>query len=113
MNLLTKPDSKYQPLVVPEAKELGIKHPDKENTWKNESKRRKMSIKATPEHKGQKQFKCDICNAEFISKQRMKGHIAIVHEGKREFICDICNTQFTLLRIVKKSSGRVVGSNPG
>ena len=37
MDLLTKRESEYQPLAVLEAKDLGIKHPDEENTWKNES----------------------------------------------------------------------------
>ena len=55
MDLLTKKESEYLPLVVPKAKELGIKQPDEENTtWKNELKRRKMPIKTTSEHKGQK-----------------------------------------------------------
>ena len=34
-------------------------------------------------HEGKKQFKCDICNAEFTSKHGMKGHIAAIHEGKK------------------------------
>ena len=33
-------------------------------------------------HEGKKQ-KCDICNADFKSKQGMKGHIATLHGGKR------------------------------
>ena len=58
MDLLTKQESDYQPLVVPKTTELGIKQPDEENTtWKNEFlKRRKMTIKTTSEHKGHKQF---------------------------------------------------------
>ena len=31
---------------------------------------------------GKKQFKCDICNAEFTSKHGMRGHIVRIHEGK-------------------------------
>ena len=70
MDLLTKKESEYLPLVVPKGKELGIKQPDEENTtWKNELKRRKMPIKTTSEHKGHKQFKCDICNANFVLKK--------------------------------------------
>ena len=66
MDLLTKKESEYLTLVVPKAKELGIKQPDEENTtWKNELKRRKMPIKTTSEHKGHKQYICDICNASF------------------------------------------------
>ena len=84
MDLLTKHESEYEPLVVPEAKELGIKHPDEENTtWKNELKRRKMSIKTTSEYKGHKQFKCDICNANFGRKSSLNQHVANVHEGKK------------------------------
>ena len=32
-------------------------------------------------NEGKKPFKCDICNAQFTSKNGMKGHIATIHEG--------------------------------
>ena len=41
-----------------------------------------------------KQFKCDICNAEFTSKHGMKGHIATIHGGKKAFKCVICEANF-------------------
>ena len=44
---------------------------------KIESKRRKVSIKAASVHGGkQKQFKCDICNAEFGRKGNLNKHVA-------------------------------------
>ena len=105
MDLLTKHVSEYQPLVVSVAKELGIKHPDEENTWKNDSKRRKMSITTTSEHKGHKQFKCDICNAIYGRRGNLNKHVATVHEGSKQFNCDICNAKFgqkgDLNRLVK------------
>ena len=42
-------------------------------------------------HEGQKQFKCDICNAKFGHKCNLNKH---VHEGKKQFKCDICNAHF-------------------
>ena len=45
-------------------------------------------------HERKKQFKCDLCNAQFITKQSMKVHISTVHEGTKQFKCDICNAMF-------------------
>ena len=58
-----KQEPKSQPSPIPE---LQITHPEKESIRKIESKRSKVSVKTASGHKGKKQFKCDICNAEFI-----------------------------------------------
>ena len=49
-------------------KELEIKNQDEQNNQKNESKRRKVSMKTASGHKGKENFKCSICNVNF--KQR-------------------------------------------
>ena len=76
------------------AKELEIKHQGEKNTWKNEAKRRKVSIKTAPGQKGKEKFKCGICDADFGQKGNLNQHVATVHEGKKLFECDICNTKF-------------------
>ena len=53
-----EPDS--QPSGIHEAKEIETKHQDDENTWKDKSKRRKLSIKTASE---KEHFKCDIKRA--------------------------------------------------
>ena len=45
-------------------------------------------------HEGKKQFKCDICNANFGQKGDRNRHVTTVHEGKKPFKCDICNAKF-------------------
>ena len=72
--------SDSQPLVVLESKELKNNHPDVENNWKNESKRRK--IKTSSDHERKKQFKCDICNSNFGGKGNLNAHVTKVHEEK-------------------------------
>ena len=73
-------------MVILEAKELEIKHPDKEN--KSE---RKVLIKTTSVHGGKEQFKCDICDVIFGQIGTLNRHVATVHEGRKPFKCDICN----------------------
>ena len=42
-----------------------------------------------------KQFKCEICNAEFGQDCTLNKHIAAIHKGRKHFKCDICNAKFT------------------
>ena len=44
-------------------------------------------------HEGKKQFKCDICEAEFGQKVILNRHVATVHEGKKPFKCEICDAR--------------------
>ena len=123
-----KQESDYQSPVIPEVKEIEIlKCSDEENSWKNKSKRRKVSIKTGSDHKGKdqfkcdifgqkgslnihvgtvhegkKQFKCDICNASFGKKGNLNTHVATVHEGKKQFKCDICGANFGEKGTLKK-----------
>ena len=82
MEVLINHKSDSQPLDVPQANEFEI---DGENSWKNESKRRKVAIETPSGLEEKEKFKCDICNTNFKSKQGMKGHIATIHEGKKQF----------------------------
>ena len=79
--------------MVYEEKMLEIKYPDVENTLKNVSKRRKVLIKTASAHDGKEQLKYE-ANA-YGAKYYLNHHVAIVHEGEKQFKCDICNAQFT------------------
>ena len=81
-------------MAIPEANERKRIHPSKENSWENESKRKKVSIKKTSVHVGKKQFKCEICNANFALKGNWKIHVDTAHREK-QFKCDVCNAMFT------------------
>ena len=70
LDMKQEPDS--QPSIIHEAKEHEIKHIDEENAQKNESKRRKVSIKKALGHKGKYKFKCNICNVNFVQKPTLK-----------------------------------------
>ena len=55
----------------------------------------------------QKNFKCEICEKCFTSKNLKERHLASVHGEKKEFECNVCSRVFgnpqTLLRHVKNS----------
>ena len=93
LNIKQETDS--QPSVIYEAKELEVKHQGEENTQKNESKRRKVSMKTASGHKGKEKIKCEINKANFGQKGTLSKHILTVHEGKKQFKCGICNSEFT------------------
>ena len=93
-----KLESKSQSSVTPQSKELERTHTEEENSREIESKRTghegqksnlNSHVHVATVHERKKPFKCDLCNAEFTSKQRMKGHIATIHEGEKQFKCDI------------------------
>ena len=92
LDIKQEPDS--QPLVIPEAKELEIRQTDEENTLKNESKRRKVSMKTASGHKEKENFQCDLCHANFGKKGNLNSHVETVHEGKKQYKCEICDTKF-------------------
>ena len=46
-------------------------------------------------HEAKKRFKCDICKAIIITKYGLKRHINSVHEGIKPFKCNICDYQTT------------------
>ena len=79
----------HQALVIPEANELGIQHPEEENRRKIESKRRKVSVKTASGI-----FQCNICETNYGEKGTLNKHFTTVHEGRKQFKCDICNSNF-------------------
>ena len=50
-------------------------------------------------HEGKKPFECEICDVQFVLKEKLNEHIASVHEGKKPFKCDKCESCFTLKKI--------------
>ena len=55
--------------ILEKAKELEKKHHYyEENAWKNEAKRRKVSVKTAPGQRGKEKFKCNICKTNFGHK---------------------------------------------
>ena len=89
-----KEEPEPQPSVIHETKELEINHQEEENGWKNESKRRKVSIQTSSDHEEKKKFKCDICDVNFGCKGTLNRHVTTVHDGKKRFKCDICYASF-------------------
>ena len=87
-------ESDFQPSVIGEAKELGIKHQDEEKSQKNESKRRKMSMKTASGYKGKEKFKCNSFNVNFVQIGTLKKQVETVHEGKKPFKCNISDASF-------------------
>ena len=59
----------------------------------------------------QKNFKCEICEKCFTSKNSKEKHIGIVHGEEKAFECNVCLTFFgnsqTLLFHVKNSHQRI------
>ena len=48
-----------------------------------------MNIHVTSVHKGEKPFKCDICDYSCSRKGNLNRHVSM-HEGNKPFKCDIC-----------------------
>ena len=46
-------------------------------------------------HRGNKPFKCKLCNIALTGKNDLSRHISSVHEGKIPFKCDICDAKFS------------------
>ena len=41
----------------------------------------------------EKQFKCDICDSFFQTKQTLKRHIQSIHTKEKPYLCNICDTK--------------------
>ena len=50
-------------------------------------------------HEGKKASKCNVCAADFTSKQNLRRHYESVHEGKKSYKCDDCDAAFTTKQI--------------
>ena len=50
-----------------------------------------MSVDEKSVHKGEKPFKCNICDYKFSTRKHITQHISSVHEGKKPFNCSICD----------------------
>ena len=46
-------------------------------------------------HSKKKPFKCNVCDASFSLKYKLKSHTT-VHEKKRPFQCTLCDAKFKL-----------------
>ena len=60
-------------------------------------------------HEGKKPFKCDICDATFSVKYKLKTHY--VHEGNKPYECDIYSATFALRDSLKGHSALVHEGN--
>ena len=61
----------------------------------------KVCEKEFPNHKVEKQPKCDVCNSVFKSKGNLKKHIQLVHERKKLFKCGTCDAGFTTKYVLR------------
>ena len=42
-----------------------------------------------------KNYKCSICNKEYMEERGLKQHVDSMHEGKKDHQCNLCNKSFT------------------
>ena len=56
-------------------------------------------------------LKCDFCDAAFTSEMQLELHIMKVHEGKKPFKCSICKTAFVSKRKLNEHIGRIHNEN--
>ena len=66
-----------------------------------------MNIHVTSVHKGEKPFKCDICDYSCPRKGNLNRHVQSFHDGKKPFKCDICNYSCSLKNHLNKHVGSV------
>ena len=45
-------------------------------------------------HDGKKPFKCDRCEASFLSKSNLRAHLENIHEGKKPNKCEFCDAAY-------------------
>ena len=56
-------------------------------------------------------LKCDFCDTAFTSEKQFELHIITVHEGKKPFKCSICKTTFVSKRKLNEHIGRIHNEN--
>ena len=59
--------------------QVGNKEIDKDSKTKKKSEKMKI---------------CELCNSQFLTKQRLNLHIEGIHEAKKHFKCELCHSQF-------------------
>jgi uncharacterized C2H2 Zn-finger protein len=62
-------------------------------------------------HEQKKNFKCNICDVSFKSRQGLTRHILAVHEGKKLFECNYCEKKFASDQCLKRHISRVHEGN--
>ena len=69
---------------------------------KNFINKRVLKIHIQGVHKGKNNHKCLQCDKMFSQKHHMEKHVRIVHSRIRNFICDICDKEFTYSHTLKQ-----------
>ena len=65
----------------------------------------------TPKEKRVRQYKCDLCQRQFVTIQDLKQH-KLVHNGEKKFSCSVCSKSFLFKRTLEHHMNTHTGTKP-